>query len=212
MTQTANIEIESSREFLLEQSATWGYLHDLFRCPSADQWTWLHLEPAQNAWAILAQWTGLKACAALPLPCSYSEYAEEYVSIFEVGLPEPPCPLIESHWNKRDPVPKVLHENMLFYKQFGLELRSSSNETADHLRHQLEFMHQLCQMEAGAIRNARTDYVHQCAKARDDYLHRHLASWIPRAHCALEATMPDSWCTRWMCALSRCCSGFDPLE
>jgi TorA maturation chaperone TorD len=101
---------------------------------------------------------------------------------------------------------------MLFYKQFGLELRSSSNETADHLRHQLEFMHHLCLMEAEAIRTNRTDYIHQCAKARDDYQRRHLALWIPLARCGIEAAMRNSWCTKWMCVLSRCCLEIDLVE
>jgi len=141
----------------------------------------------------------------LPLPVSYEEYAEDYISTFEVGLPAPPCPLIESHWNKRDPVPKVLHENMLFYKQFGLELRSSSNETADHLRHQLEFMHHLCRTEAEAIATGQVEYVDQYARARTDYTNRHLRFWIPLAHAAIDAIKPELWCTKWMDLLSRCC-------
>lgn len=208
MTSLAHREFETTPEILLELAATWKYLHDLLRGPSTEQWRWLKSEPVQAAWLVLAPWTGLDGCTALPLPNSYESYAGDYVAAFEVGLPEPPCPLIESHWNKRDPVPKVLHENMLFYKQFGLELRSSSNETADHLRHQLEFVHHLYRMEREAVTDSRMEHADQCARARIDYLNRHLGFWVPRAYVALDKNMPGSWCAQWMLLLSRFCQEF----
>lgn len=208
MTDLAHREVETTPDMLLECATAWRYLHDLFHGPGPEQWRWLQSESAQAAWRLLAQWTGLENCATLPLANSYESYAGEYVAAFEVGLPEPPCPLIESHWNKRDPVPKVLHENMLFYKQFGLELRSSSNETADHLRHQLEFVHHLYRMEREAVIGNRLEHADQCARARIDYLNRHLGFWVPRAYLALDKKMPGSWCAQWMYLLSLFCQEF----
>ncbi len=190
---------------VLEEAAGWAYLHDLFRKPSPEQWEWLRSEPAQAAWRILAGQANMNDCPLLPVPGAYEVYVTEFISTFEVGVPHPPCPLIESHWNKRAPVPKVLHENMLFYKQFGLELRSSANETADHLRHQLEFMHYLCRKEFEALTAGQFENAGQIARATSEYVARHLACWLPKAFSHLRDECPGLWCTHWMRLLSGMC-------
>lgn len=198
-------EMNACGQLLLEEAAAWAYWHDLFRSPCPGQWAWLTSQPAPAAWMILAGRSNIDNCLVLPLPATYDEYAVDFVSTFEVGMPQPPCPLIESHWNKRDPVPRVLHENMLYYKQFGLALRSSANETADHLRHQLEFMHYLCRKESEALAVEQLEIVGQFAQARSDYVARHLGYWLPQAYTALKDELPDLWCTRWIQLLSRMC-------
>lgn len=207
MAATAAKDNTESGQSLLDEAAAWAYWHDLFRSPSPEQWSWLISAPAQAAWVILAEHANMDDYPILPLPASYDEYTVEFVATFEVGMPQPPCPLIESHWNKRDPVPKVLHENMLFYKQFGLELRSSANETADHLRHQLEFMHYLCRREFDALMQDQLGIADQFFQARYEYVSRHLAYWLPRAYSALKDELPDLWCTRWIQLLSHKCQG-----
>jgi DMSO reductase family type II enzyme chaperone len=190
---------------LLEQAATWRYLHHLFRFPSPTQWSWLRGRETREAWRLLAaRCKAPDTPAALRLRRSYVGYEQDFLSAFEVGAPNPPCPLIESHWNRRDPVPKVLHENMLFYKRFGLELRSSANETADHLRHQLEFLQYLCLMEARARADGSEEIAAQTAWARTEYLERHVASWVPRAQEKLGQLAPRSWPATWMRLLSSC--------
>lgn len=196
---------------LQEEAALWKFMHDLFRSPAIEQWNWLYEDRTQKAWALLVQNTGAQVPETLPFPSSPLEYEQDYIAFFEVGVPEPPCPLLESHWNKRDPLTKVLHENMLFYKQFGLQLRSSGHETADHLRHQLEFMRYLCGME---IKHG--PLAEQIALARQEYRIRHLSSWIPRAALHLESAAPGSWAAQWMSLLAACCEpecpAFDESE
>ncbi len=191
---------------LLEQAAAWKFFHDLFCGPSEAQWEYLNRAPVIEAWKRLAS-TGDRPCPAqLPLPAEYREYEQVYLSTFEVGAPHPPCPLIESHWNKRHSVPTVLRENLLFYTQFGLQLRSSVNETADHLRHQLEFLHYLCRLEATCVdRHDRATDARQIAHGRQDYLERHIASWVPAAAESLVQTAPDTWPSYWMNLLSAYC-------
>jgi len=190
---------------LLEQAAAWQFLHHLFRLPSQTQWSWLRARATRDAWRLLA--AGCEAPDAPPalrLRRSYVDFEQDFLSAFEVGAPNPPCPLIESYWNRRDPAPKVLHENMLFYKRFGLELRSSANETADHLRHQLEFLQYLCLMQARALTDGSEAIAAQTAWARAEYLERHVTSWVPRAAEKLGRLAPRSWPTTWMRLLSSC--------
>src|SRR3989338_320194 len=117
---------------LTELVAIWSFLHDLFRFPDNNQWQWLHESRVKQAWTVIRALVSAEMPNDMPLPESFEVYEQDYISAFEVGTPQPPCPLIESHWNKRDAVPKILHENILFYRQFGLILRSTSSETADH--------------------------------------------------------------------------------
>lgn len=200
---------------LREEAAAWTFLHHLFRFPSEAQWAWLREPNTASGVRLLAAARGgpqLGPCGGKPphstsdvplavrvlsLPPDFAQYQEEYLSVFEVGAPTPPCPLIESHWNKREPVPRILHENILFYRRFGLSLRRAANETADHLRHQLEFMSYLCLRECEG-----GDADGGLAAARRDFVSRHLA-WTRAAAQKLEADAPDHWATAWMeCAAS----------
>lgn len=199
MTPATN-EHSASNDDLHEIAALWRFLHDLFRSPSPEQWAWLHEPSVQAAWSTLSGQADETISTILPLPAEFSEFEQSYIAIFDVGIPEPLCPLIESYWNKRDPVPRVLHENMLFYKHFGLELRSSANETADHLRHQLEFMHYVYGFEA-----RHPELTEQCRLARTDFLSRHLGYWVPMAVRKLKEFEADSWFTHWFSLLNACC-------
>lgn len=190
---------------LENEAAMWKYLHDLFRLPGEAQWCWLHEEPTQRAFALLS------AAAELMLPATFAQYEQDYLAAFEVGLPHPPAPLIESHWRRSDPPPRVLHQNLLFYRRFGLDLRRPSAENPDHLRCQLELLYHLCRLELRATSDAKADEAAQLARARADFTERHLASWVPRAAAALEREAPGSWPVRWLALLAGCCAAA-PVE
>ena len=117
----------------------------------------------------------------LDVPTDYDDYCERYIATFDVGTPAPPVPLIESHYNKREPIPRILHENILFYRQFGLQLRDSSLENADHLRHQLEFIEHLLVYHSELAESGQTTASEQVAQALVDYVRRHLSSWVAEA-------------------------------
>lgn len=203
MTNLDNLTIEDERSALLEEAAVWKFLHDLFRVPSKEQWDWLETDVAKGAWQLIACQIGKNLPSELPIPETYEEFEGQYLSTFEVGAPNPPVPLIESHWNRFSPVPKVLHENMLFYKQFGLELQSSANETADNLRHQLEFVHYMSLFEARVIDDE--EQREQVAKGRHEYIQRHLDHWLPKCVEKLDDLFPGSWQEAWMILLAECC-------
>jgi DMSO reductase family type II enzyme chaperone len=171
------------------------FAKDLFRAPGADQWGWLTSEPVAAFWKELSVALELEGCA-LELPESAERYEIEFIEAFEAGAPNPPVPLIESHYNKRDPVPKILHENILFYQTFGLRLKASANETADHLRHQLEFVGYLYRLEASELAGAnRDEYLAQIREARQEYAERHLLSWLPKA-AERARPAPNPWVSR----------------
>ncbi len=196
---------DARRNELAEAAAGWAFLHDLFRFPSPEQWSWLHEKRVNLAWQALAGASDEPLPAELPLPGSLEQYREDFIASFEVGVPEPPCPLIESHWNQREPVPRVLHENILFYKQFGLSLKLAANETADHLRHQLEFMHYLCRMEAES-----PEAELGIALGRRDFLERHLAYWTPKAASKLAEQRPGAWTAHWIALVAGYCRRQSP--
>jgi DMSO reductase family type II enzyme chaperone len=127
------------------------------------------------------------------LPADPSEYETQYIAAFDAGAPHPAVPLMESHYNQREPVQRILHENVLFHRSFGLRLRSEANETADHLRHQLEFTAHLYRMESEAERDVRE----QVCRARHEFAERHLLSWLPRA-CEKAAQTPFPWVSRYL--------------
>lgn len=199
---TADVHVE-----LMEQGALWKFLHDLFRFPTVEQWEWVQSYPVREAAQRLLKTCPESSFQSFLLPESFDEYEEVFLYTFEVGLPHPPCPLLESHWNKRDPLPRILHENILFYKQFGLELKSISSETADHLRYQTEFIAYLYNCEA-SIRSQGDPHRHaeQLRQGRVDYIHRHWYSWVPAAVQTLQKLAPDSWPSCWMQLLLVSCA------
>lgn len=186
-----------------QEAALWGFLHDLFRPPSEEQWRWLRGDRACSTWAVIAASIACEIASALPVPETQSLFEQDYLSAFEVGLPYPPCPLIESHWNHTESVPKILHENTLFYKHFGLKMSASTLETADHLRFQLDFLRYLALLCAEALEQNQSDKAAQIEQARSDYLERHL-SWIPEAAQACRERISGQWPAEWMTLLSAC--------
>lgn len=172
-----------------DMAAAFAFAHALFRKPSPDQHAWLLSPKCQEMWSeIVDGIEGTPSC--LEVPEGYDDYCERFIATFDVGTPAPPVPLIESHYNKREPIPRILHENILFYRQFGLQLRDSSLESADHLRHQLEFVQHLLEYHARLTETGTVADAQQAARALSDYANRHLQSWLPEAvSCAVDAPL-----------------------
>lgn len=185
---------------LAEHMAAWNFFHDLFRAPSMPQWEWLNAEPAQKAWPILAEAASLPD--TLPLPATFSDYEQTYIATFDVGVPAPPCPLIESHWRRSQPGPQIVHENLLFYRHFGLAQRTGSQDTSDHLRPQTEFMAYLCNLQSRLMQSdPEGERIDQLQRARQDFLVRHMNSWIPAAAAELNRLSPPQWIADWLTLL-----------
>lgn len=168
-----------------DMATAFAFAHALFRKPSPDQHAWL-LSP--ECWDMRDEIVGSVDGTPLDpeVPAEYDDYCERYIATFDVGTPTPPVPLIESHYNKREPIPRILHENILFYRQFGLQLRDTSLESADHLRHQLEFVRHLLEYRSRLATSGQAAASAQATQALADYARRHLLSWLPEAAICAE--------------------------
>ncbi len=104
------------------------------------------------------------------VPASLDELRSLYIDLFEAGLPQPRCPLLESAWLLNRPAGEVVLENKLYYQTFGLAIDSQA--APDHLLTQLEFLAWLDHCEA-----AGNSGLESLRKARRDFLERHVAHW-----------------------------------
>ena len=107
---------------------------------------------------------------------SHEELQSEYIRLFDVGTPRPPCPLYGGEYKKGRK--GVMEELIRFYNYFGLRPSTRSRDMPDHVTIELEFMHFLTFREVIALHHQqdRTSYL----RAERDFLERHLCAWVPR--------------------------------
>ena len=189
--------IEDRAQEAAEMAEAFLFVRDLFEPPCCNQWARLHSEETRAAWTAMADRLGVSR--TLDLPSDAAAYESAFIAAFDAGAPRPLVPVFESHYNKREPVPRILHENVLFHQSFGLRLRHAGSETSDHLRHQLEFIGRLYHMEAEEL-GGRCDpeILAQIRAGRRDFLDRHLLSWLPEAF-DLARKAPGGF--RWVASL-----------
>jgi DMSO reductase family type II enzyme chaperone len=116
------------------------------------------------------------------VPADYVEFQSEYVRLFDVGVPRPPCPLFGGLY--RGSRRAVMEEVTRFYNHFGLSLGGESRELPDHITTELEFMHFLTFREVSALQREqdRGPYL----RAQRDFLQRDLARWVPQVRVLAE--------------------------
>jgi DMSO reductase family type II enzyme chaperone len=170
------------------QAAARSRLYDLLACAFAVPDAAFHQAVHEGAFAAQL-WENL---AALPFAfapgnsdsvrqqlceaASHEELQSEYIRLFDVGTPRPPCPLYGGEYKKARK--GVMEELIRFYNYFGLRPSRSSRDMPDHITIELEFMHFLTFREVVALqhRQDRTSYL----RAERDFLERHLCAWVPR--------------------------------
>jgi DMSO reductase family type II enzyme chaperone len=106
---------------------------------------------------------------ALTTEVDYDDFNSEFVRLFEVGTPNPPCPLYESSYVGGQI--GVFRELVSFYNFFDLSV-SKARELPDHLRIELDFIHFLTFRELERV-HAGTEAGSYVRAARD-FLERHL--------------------------------------
>jgi len=177
----------SSRgEALSGELEPYSFFQRCLEKPSAEQLALFQHPQFPSLLAGLAADLG-EALLAWEPPPTFADLEATYISLFEVGLPAPPIPLLCSHYCHRDPVPKVLHEHMLFYTTFVLAPRDDDDETADHLLNELDFLAALSRLEAAAVETERARPVRL---AKRDFLARQLLAWLPEAAAKAEDLAP----------------------
>ncbi len=103
-----------------------------------------------------------------------NDLRSQYIELFEAGLPQPKCPLLESAYAMNRSAGEIVLENKMFYQNFGLRL--DSRAAPDHLLTQIEFLAWLD--HCLAVGNRDRDGLQ---RAQRQFLERHLANWIPAA-------------------------------
>ncbi len=106
----------------------------------------------------------------------------EFMRLFEVGLPQPPCPLTESWYGSAGQL-SLFRELVSFYNFFDLSV-SKAREGPDHLRIELEFMHFLTFKEIQRVHGRRE--TESYVRAARDFLDRHLNKWLPLLRQSVE--------------------------
>ncbi len=157
-----------------ERSKAYGALARAFRLPDRA----IHEEIVSGRLAAALQ----RDDPALRLrpDLSFEALQAEYLRLFEVGTPRPPCPLYEGAWREREFADRrdLMEELVRFYHYFGLTLGPKPKELPDHLAIELEFLHFLTYQEARALEAGRDPG--GLRRARRDFLKRHGLVWLPR--------------------------------
>jgi DMSO reductase family type II enzyme chaperone len=119
----------------------------------------------------------------------HRELQSEYIRLFDVGTPRPPCPLYGGEYKKGR---KGTMEDLIrFYNYFGLHPSPRSRDMPDHITIELEFMHFVIFREVAALHHqqARTSYL----RAERDFLERHLCAWVPPLWGRLQRQQPPAF-------------------
>jgi DMSO reductase family type II enzyme chaperone len=158
-----------------------------FGQPSPERFAWLSGRKVRALLKELAAELEAERSAprarAFPNP---SAYEAAYLALFEVGVPEPPVPLLESAHSHRAVPQEIVLECVNFYEVLGLR-PSGSAFPPDHLVTQLEFL-----AAARYLRESKKndDEVAALRRLEADFLERHLLSWLPAALKKLCALNP----------------------
>jgi DMSO reductase family type II enzyme chaperone len=158
------------------RGAVYRFLRAALDKPSAEQHGWLISAGFRQRLEQLATDFGVEPPAGELVPAGTADHEARYLACFEVGMPEPPVVLLAGHWNRREPVPAVIHEHKLYYQRFGASALIDPGEPADHLLNELTFLIHLDEL----LRASRHD-VGSLLRARRDFLARHVVRWIGQA-------------------------------
>ncbi len=115
---------------------------------------------------------------------SYELYESSYIALFDVGMPEPPVALFESAHDRSRPAQEIALENTYFYDVLGLKA-DPARVVPDYLITQLEFLAALRFTQENASDGSTADSL---ARARSEFLERHLLNWVPMAGAKLSGT------------------------
>ncbi len=115
---------------------------------------------------------------------TFDLYEATYISLFDVGVPEPVVPLFESAHDRSHPAQEIALENTYFYNVLGLKANPASG-VPDYLITQLEFLAAVTFTKENTSDGATRVSL---GKAKEEFLERHLLNWIPIASAKLKRT------------------------
>ena len=167
---------------------------DLFRVfaicfgqPSHETFSWLSGAAARSLWKRLGQRLHVNANLSRANGfAGYETYEAGYIALFEVGVPEPPVPLLESAHSSRAVPQEIVLECVNFYDVLGLR-PSGSAFPPDHLVTELEFL--------AAVRYLReqqsdSQTAEPLRRLERDFIERHLLNWLPTVQQKIDRLSP----------------------
>ncbi len=181
--RTDATQMADPRELAAARAGVYGFLIAALDKPSREQHAWLGGGTFALALAELCERFGADRPPDGPLvPPEFDDYQADYIATFEVGMPAPPVVLLASHYNRREPAPRIIHEHLTLYRRFGARPADGNIEPPDHLLNELSFLVRLDELLIDGQVDAES-----VLRARRDFLHRHVARWPGQALDALAA-------------------------
>lgn len=166
------------RELGWEQVDLYRFFANTLAEPGAERFAWFRQPGFAEGLADL--WARLECDGGFP-PFEFftdaGEYESTYIALFDVGVPEPPVPLLESAHYRSVPAQQTALENTSFYEVLGLKV-DPARTAPDHLLTQLEFLSVARYLRENATNEESRTSLAQLEK---DFLQRHLLNWVPAA-------------------------------
>ncbi len=154
------------------------FFANAFGAPSAERLQWF--SQPDFAGGLAGLWAQLACEGDFPgfdFFADLGEYESTYITLFDVGVPEPPIPLFESAHYRSLPAQQIALENTSFYEVLGLKTDPASS-APDHLLTQLEFLSVVRYLRENALDEQNRQNL---ARLEKDFLERHLLNWLPAA-------------------------------
>jgi DMSO reductase family type II enzyme chaperone len=173
-----------------------------FGQPSRECFAWLSGKDSRALWKQLGRNLGVEVkLTRRDRFSSYSSYEAAYIALFEVGVPEPPIPLLESAHSKRTVPQEIVLDCVNFYEVLGLR-PSGSAFPADHLVTQLEFLAAVRYLRERQVGSERAEPLRRLER---DFMERHLLNWLPVIQGKLDKLSPPLFPTmlRLLTALAK---------
>lgn len=158
------------------RQAVYRFLRVALSVPTPGQHHWMRGPDFARSLRGLTEAFGVDGPEGELVPEEWADHESRYLACFEVGMPSAPVPLLASHYQKREPVPRVIHEHILFYRRFALPGPERDQAPADHLVYQLDFLIHL----DGLLLRDRVE-AESALWARQDFLSRHVCRWAADA-------------------------------
>jgi len=168
-----------------EQTDLYRFFARVFAPPSHECFAFLAKPTAADDLGELSAYVGYKnAGAEFAWFSTYNLYESAYISLFDVGLPEPVVPLFESAHDKTHPAQELALENTYFYEVMGLRSDPATG-VPDYLVTQLEF---LAAVSFTTDNSPDESTKAALTRAKLEFLERHLLNWLPAAAAKLDKT------------------------
>lgn len=158
-----------------------------FGQPSHDSFSWLSGTAARSLWKRLGQRLQVKVNLSRANGfASFEAYEAGYIALFEVGVPEPPVPLLESAHSSGAVPQEIVLDCVNFYDVLGLR-PSGSAFPPDHLVTELEFLAAVRYLRE---RQSDSPTAESLPRLERDFIERHLLNWLPTVQQKIDRLNP----------------------